>query len=47
MPAWMLLSSFSMSGMFTALSRAVVGITCMTPIAPTWLRFDWSSRDSW
>ena len=36
-----------MSGMFTALSRAVAGITCITPIAPTRLRFDWSSPDSW
>jgi hypothetical protein len=46
MPAWMLLSRSSMSGMFTALSRAVAGITCMTPMAPTGLRRDWSRPDS-
>ena len=36
-----------MSGMPIALSRAVAGMTCMTPMAPTRLFLVWSSPDSW
>ncbi len=35
-----------MFGTFTDLSAAVLGITCMTPMAPTRLRTFWSSPDS-
>ena len=37
-PAWMLGSMRWMSLMATFLSPAVVGITCITPMAPTGLR---------
>jgi hypothetical protein len=46
-PVWMLLSTFSMSGIPTAGSAAVFGISCITPTAPRGLRADWSSFDSW
>ena len=44
--AWMLFSSLSMLWIPTFGSAAVVGLICMTPIAPAGLRFFWSSCDS-
>ena len=43
-PAWMLDSVTVMSP--TLSDAPVAGITCMTPIAPTWLLLLWSSVDS-
>ena len=31
----------------TLSAAPVAGMSCMMPIAPTWLRAFWSRRDSW
>ena len=45
-PACMLFSNFSISGMLMLGSFAVVGSSCMTPTAPEGLRLLWSRPDS-
>jgi hypothetical protein len=46
-PAWILLSEVDMSGMLMGGAAAVLGFTCMIPIAPPGLLADCSNIDSW